>query len=185
MDAHLFTPLNSSNALTRCPTSRLRLITSDHLAIEDRGAQHEDYFSSIHQWLPMVSEKRLLDPQLSRNDACHDLVLLCMKLCTIRPNSSSPSEHPLYSLVKYLSSSAENEGLATLRLAQSLVLLAFYEFSHAIHPAAYLTIGRAARLVILMGWHDRDAQQLFKPADTWSLREEQRRTWWSVFILDR
>ncbi|WAO87105.1 Fungal-trans domain-containing protein [Fusarium falciforme] len=185
MDAHLFTPLNTTNALTRGPTSRLRLITSEHLAIEERGALHEEYFTSMHQWLPMISEKRLLDAHLALNDACHDLLLLCMKLCIIRVDKSPPSQHPLYCLAKYLSSSAENEGLASLRLIQALVLLAVYELSHAIHPAAYLTIGRAARLVILIGWHDRDAQQLFKPADTWSLLEEQRRTWWSVFILDR
>ncbi|SCN86734.1 uncharacterized protein FFM5_04002 [Fusarium fujikuroi] len=36
-----------------------------------------------------------------------------------------------------------------------------------------------------MSWHDRDAQQLFKFADSWSKREEQRRTWWTIFVLDR
>ncbi|RSL48041.1 hypothetical protein CEP53_009704 [Fusarium sp. AF-6] len=158
---------------------------SEHVTISDRSALHHDYFSTIHQWLPMISEKRLRDIQLSLEDASHDLLLLCMKLCTISLGNYPPSQHPLYSLTKSLSSTAENAGLASLRLIQSLVLLSIYELSHAIHPAAYLTIGRAARLVILMGWHDRDAQQLFKPADTWSLREEQRRTWWSIFILDR
>lgn len=185
MDAHLFTPLNTTNALTRGSTPRFHLITSDHLRIEERGALYEEYFASMHQWLPIISEKRLLDPRLSLNDSCHDLLLLCMKLCILRFHKSTPSQHPLYSLAKHLTSSAENEGLASLRLIQALVLLAVYELSHAIHPAAYLTIGRAARLVILMGWHDGAAQQLFKPGDTWTLLEEQRRTWWGVFILDR
>ncbi|KAL2689294.1 hypothetical protein Neosp_003347 [[Neocosmospora] mangrovei] len=185
MDAHLFAPLNTTNALTRCPTQRLKLITSNHLAIEERGALHEGYFTSMHQWLPFISEKRLLDARLALNDACHDLLLLSMKLCTIRVESCPASKHPLYTLTKYLSSTAENEGLVSLRLIQALTLIAVYELSHAIHPAAYLTISRAARLVILMGWHDRDAQQLFKSADTWRLLEEQRRTWWAVFILDR
>ncbi|KAH6956417.1 mate-domain-containing protein [Fusarium avenaceum] len=36
-----------------------------------------------------------------------------------------------------------------------------------------------------MGWHDRDAQQLFQLGDSWSKREEQRRTWWAIFVLDR
>jgi hypothetical protein len=67
----------------------------------------------------------------------------------------------------------------------SLILITVYEFSHAIYPAAYLTIGRAARLATLMGWHDRTAQQLFSHPETLTHREEQRRTWWAMFILDR
>ncbi|KAM0415657.1 hypothetical protein ACHAPT_013407 [Fusarium lateritium] len=185
LDTSFFTPFNSSTDLAQGPTARLRQIISDYLAIPDREVLHDDYFSTIHQWFPMISEKRLLDVEFALQDGCHDLLLLCMRLCTISSNNSTPSQNPLYSLAKSLSSAAENTGLASLRLIQSLVLLAVYEVSHAIYPAAYLTIGRAARLGLFMGWHDRDAQQLFKPADTWSLREEQRRTWWSIFILDR
>jgi hypothetical protein len=88
-------------------------------------------------------------------------------------------------LAKTLCAAAESAGLVSLRLAQSLVLLALYEACQAIYPACYLTISRAARLGILMSWHDRDAQQLFKFADSWSKREEQRRTWWTIFVLDR
>jgi hypothetical protein len=39
---------------------------------------------------------------------------------------------------------------------------------------------------LIMGLHDRKhAPQLFKEPDTWTLREEERRTWWAAIILDR
>ncbi|KAF4953353.1 hypothetical protein FSARC_12404 [Fusarium sarcochroum] len=132
----------------------------------------------------MISRKRLTNVDPFSQDACQDLTLLCMKICTINPKSLSPSQDSSYTLAKSLCSAAESAGLVSLRLVQALVLLAVYEFSHAIYPASYLTIGRAARLGMLMGWHDRDAQQLFKLGDSWSKREEQRRTWWTIFVLD-
>lgn len=145
------------------------------------------YFSSVHTWLPMISRKRLvfeLNAQ-SPDDACIMLLVLCIKLC-ITNLEHDPKELPLYTVARSLCSAAEMGGFVSLRLLQSLVLLAVYELSHAIYPAAFLTLSRAARLGMLMGFHDRKAsQQLFKPAETWTLREEQRRTWWAIFILDR
>jgi hypothetical protein len=152
---------------------------------DDLPALFENYFLSVHEWLPMISRKRLIYADPFSQDACHGLVLLCIKICTIKPKNSSQSQEPSYVLAKSLCSAAESAGLISLRLIQSLVLLAVFEYSHAIYPACYLTISRAARLGILMGWHDRDAQQLFKLGDSWSIREEQRRTWWAIFVLDR
>lgn len=135
----------------------------------------------------MISRKRLvfeLNAQ-SPDDYCLMLLILCIKLCMM-DTEHQPKELPLYAVARSLCSAAESGGFVSLRLLQSLVLLAVYELSHAIYPAAFLTLGRAARLGMLMGFHDRkDAQQLFKPAETWTLREEQRRTWWAIFILDR
>ncbi|KAJ4259585.1 hypothetical protein NW762_007515 [Fusarium torreyae] len=185
LDQNHFTPLNASNALAPGPRYDLQQIVAEHLTPADLPTLYQDYFSSVHEWLPMISRKRLTYVDPFSQDACQDLTLLCMKICTIHPKNSSPSQEPSYILAKSLCSAAESAGLVSLRLVQALVLLAVYESSHAIYPASYLTIGRAARLGMLMGWHDRDAQQLFKLGDSWSKREEQRRTWWTIFVLDR
>ncbi|EWY89373.1 hypothetical protein FOCG_08896 [Fusarium oxysporum f. sp. radicis-lycopersici 26381] len=185
LDPDLFTPLTASNALAPGPRVDLQQIIAKHLEPDDLPVLYHNYFSSVHEWLPMISRKRITHPDPFSQDACHDLLLLCMKICTLRPNGHPPSQHPLYMLAKTLCAAAESAGLVSLRLAQSLVLLALYEACQAIYPACYLTISRAARLGILMSWHDRDAQQLFKFADSWSKREEQRRTWWTIFVLDR
>ncbi|KAJ3542040.1 hypothetical protein NM208_g4309 [Fusarium decemcellulare] len=185
LDRNFLTPLYSSNAFASTPQPYFEHIISKHLPLADHATLYDEYFSSIHVWLPMISRKRLVHIEATETDSCQPLLLLSMKLCCTNPQDSPAAQNHLYDLTKSLCSFAENSGLASLRLVQSIVLLSAYELSHAIYPAAYLTISRAARLGSLMGWHDRRAQQLFQLADTWSLREEQRRTWWAIFILDR
>lgn len=165
---------------------QLRDLISGHLDLHDLSGLFQDYFHALHWWLPMVSWKRLTCMSGLERDPCKDLLLLCMKIHTIsRSDSTEPALDSSYTLAKSLASTAENSGSVSLRLIQSLVLLSVYEFSHAIYPASYLTIGRASRLGLLMGWHDKNSTNLFSPADTWTLREEQRRTWWAIFILDK
>ncbi|UPL00842.1 hypothetical protein LCI18_011776 [Fusarium solani-melongenae] len=185
LDNDLFAPFRES-ALAQSTQSSLPQICSEYLA-HDSMESVSTFFSTVHKWLPMISRKRLvfeLNAQ-SPDDSCLMLLVLCIKLC-ITDTEHQPKDLPLYAVARSLCSAAETGGFVSLRLLQALVLLAVYELSHAIYPAAFLTLGRAARLGMLMGFYDRkDAQQLFKPAETWSLREEQRRTWWAIFILDR
>ncbi|KAK7427998.1 hypothetical protein QQZ08_005429 [Neonectria magnoliae] len=185
LDADFFTPLGE-NALARCPQPPLHQMAASHLGV-DPVPTCAAYFSSVHTWLPITSRKRLMyelstDPP---DDAYLMLLVLCMKICT-PGDETQPKESSSYKLAKSLCSTAEIEGYVSIRLVQSLVLLAVYEYCHAIHPAAFLTISRAARLGILMGLQDRkNSPQLFKPPETWTLREEHRRTWWAIFVLDR
>lgn len=187
LDTKFFTPIQPSNALDSTRQPSIEQAAAVFTPQQDQLELFEAYFSSIHQWLPFVSKKRLIGAAITEPEACQDLLILCMKLCTLtaRVDRSASAHNPLYLSVRSLSAAAETAGLVSLRLVQSLVLITVYEFSNAIYPAAYLTIGRAARLANLMGWHDRRAQQLFTYPETLSLREEQRRTWWAIFILDR
>lgn len=185
LDQDHLSPL-MTNALAPSRQSSVKRIASDYLE-SDRLALCERYFTSFHTWLPIISKKRIMHEVRevhTEHDSCHELLLLCMKLCTMTP-SNQPAESDLYILTKSLCSSVESAGFVCLQLVQCLVLLTAFELSHAIYPAAYLTIGRAARLGLLMGLYRRQTQPLFKPAETWTLREEQRRTWWSVFVLER
>ncbi|KAF1808080.1 hypothetical protein P152DRAFT_469187 [Eremomyces bilateralis CBS 781.70] len=190
LDTDFLTPLNA-NALDfgseSSPIWRSALASLKH----DHSEICLQYLATVHMWLPMISKKRLirdlesLDHGSAHVDTCLPLLLLCMGLCLNRIEYR-PSISSLYAVATSLCSTAETTGFVSIRLVQSLVLLAVYELSNAIYPAAYLTIGRAARLGILMGMHDRErAQQLFEDFETWTLREEQRRTWWAVFVLDR
>lgn len=161
-------------------------IVAEHLE-DDRVALCEEYISTVHEWLPMVSRKRLFN-ELNNNsddaDGCLPILLLCMKAFTTRDGNRA-RDSPSYLLARSLCSEVESAGFLSLRLVQSLILLATYEMSHAIYPCAYSTLGRASRLGLLLGLHDRKNNNLFKGADTWTLREEQRRTWWAIFLLDR
>ncbi|KAF2098743.1 hypothetical protein NA57DRAFT_56389 [Rhizodiscina lignyota] len=150
----------------------------------------DEYFSGTHSWLPVLIKKRInhqLQSFDSSNNASLALLLLCMKLVADGPlEAEKPSATPTYLLAREFWKALENASVITLHLLQSVVLIALYEMGHGIFPAGYLTVGHAARIGILMGLHDRrNAAQLFIQSETWTLREEERRTWWAVIILDR
>lgn len=108
-----------------------------------------------------------------------------MRLVQISDRNSSP-ENALYDQVKRCSTLIERSGVVTVKLLQSNLLLAFYEFSHAIHPAAYFTIRHSASIGLALGIQSRSPPfQVLAPATSWCELEERRRTWWGVIILDR
>lgn len=158
----------------------LSLLSVNHATIRER------YFTTVHQWFPFISQKRLANTMESPDsDGCEFLLVLCMQLNVV--DLEEPAKDTLlYAAARSLCALTETTGIVSLRLLQSLVLLAVFEMCQAIHPAAYLSIGRAARLGLLMGLHGPQGKdKLFKPAETWTLDEELRRTWWAVFVLDR
>jgi hypothetical protein len=108
-----------------------------------------------------------------------------MKLVSNIPSGKAATSL-LYYMVKLLYFQVKITAFISIQLLQSATLIAVFEISHGIHPAGYLSVGNAARLEIMIGFHDKkNAAQLFKHAETWSQSEEERRTWWAVVILDR
>ncbi|KAH8894678.1 hypothetical protein GQ53DRAFT_858282, partial [Thozetella sp. PMI_491] len=137
------------------------------------------YLARVHTWFPLISQKRLFQQATS--------LLLSMKLVeSSRKDNTEDDLSRLYDIARNQLRSLEDASATSLGLLQSTLLIALYELGHGIFPAAYFTIGRAARLASLMGLADRrNSTQLFKAADTWTLREEERRAWWATFILER
>ncbi|OTB17589.1 hypothetical protein K445DRAFT_316218 [Daldinia sp. EC12] len=150
----------------------------------------EKYFSAVHRWLPILSRKRVrrhIAENGSAPDCPSQLLFICMKLVSEPvPAEVSARANIAYQRVLETLFKVENSCLPSLQLLQSVILISAYELGHAIYPAAYLHVGHAARLCAMMGFHDRKAaSQLFKDSITWTSREEERRTWWAVFCLDR
>lgn len=80
----------------------------------------------------------------------------------------------------------ESAGILSLHLLQAGLLLALYEFGHAIFPNAYTTIGHCARIGHAMYiHHGASAPLLLGPPTSWAEVEERSRVWWAVFLLDR
>jgi hypothetical protein len=150
----------------------------------------ENYFQTIHTWLPIVSRKRmslnLANPNL---DPTADLavLLLSMKMMTTKSIINGGAvRNDLYWRVKGLASILESNALLSVQLLQSIVLLGAYEIGHAVFPSAYLTTGHAARLGHALGVHNRrEAPQMLKRPGAWAELEETGRTWWAVMLLDR
>lgn len=170
---------------TSVPTYVSQLLGTDTNDIRER------YFGSIDKSFPFISKKRL--NQGIRAGILSDtpglvLLLLCMKLATGNPQlERAPANTSLlYSTARNYLNIVEEISPVSIHVFQSLVLIALYEIGHGIFPAAYLTVGRGARLGILMGVHDRkNTTQLFQTPKTWTYWEEERRTWWAVLILER
>jgi hypothetical protein len=151
----------------------------------------ERYFSSIDKWFPFISRKRLsqhIQGGPSAETPGLALLLLCMHLISDNSHLSRvPAKASiLYRTARSYLNTVEETTPVSIQVFQSLVLIALYEIGHSIFPTAYLTIGRAARIGILMGVHDRkNTTQLFQTPKTWTYWEEERRTWWAVLILER
>ncbi|KAK6839188.1 hypothetical protein PG987_005054 [Apiospora arundinis] len=156
------------------------------------------YFATVHGWLPILSKKQLYrtlaQQQAQRTDPNFAVLLVCMRLLATCP--SPPPDHqqqsspalicPRYLFAKESLTKAETRCLPSLSLLQATILVATYELAHGIYPAAYLSAGHAARLGIMMGFHNREhCPQMFHSPVTWTGREEERRAWWAVVILDR
>ncbi|KAH7244553.1 uncharacterized protein BKA55DRAFT_86070 [Fusarium redolens] len=156
----------------------------------------DHYETTIHQWLPMLSIKRLRQDAKALGDLNQGVVdvlvflaleaLVSQSCITADKHTILPQNNPSYLKAKHYSFIAESGGTINIRLIQTIALVALYELGHRIYPAAYLTIGQAVRLTTMVGLHSqKDAKQLFIEPETWTLCEEQRRTWWAIVMLDR
>lgn len=80
---------------------------------------------------------------------------------------------------------AEDEA-ARLEHAQAWILIAVYEFMQAPFERAWISAGRAIRLVQLMRLNEIDKMSdLALEGDSFVEKEEKRRIFWMAFCLDR
>ncbi|XHG03615.1 hypothetical protein AWENTII_006916 [Aspergillus wentii] len=144
------------------------------------------FFDTIHQWMPIISKKRL-ELGISLKDGRPEIALLflTMKLNTSPPPAGNKFD-PIYSAAKSFMVTLEASGVVSLISLQAMTLMAVYEYSHSIYPAAWMTVGACARLAELLGVSPgKDSMKIMSPATTWTELEEKRRVWWAIYVLDR
>jgi hypothetical protein len=143
------------------------------------------FFKHIHQWMPFLSKKRFYDMYLqpafhSRPDVI--LLLLAQKLITTFPpaNAQGPRTPLYYAVQRFY---VEVEGAFSILVLQAGVLVALYELSHGIYPAAYLLIGACVQYAHTLGInvsHTVPTRRVLTFVEV----EEWRRIWWAIVILD-
>ena len=120
----------------------------------------DEYFDTVHTWMPIVSKKRLnrnMHNPLWEAGADLALLFLCMKLATLGLQEGlEQSHHPVYTAAKRFVAQLEAGGVVSLHMLQAYVLISFFEMGHAIYPAAWMTVGSASRYGMLLGLHDPD-----------------------------
>lgn len=147
----------------------------------------DSYFDTINSWLPFVWKRKI--SQLTASVDMHPdpgmaTLLAAMKMITSA--AGSPFGNRLYRIVKGYLTVLEDSGFLTLGVLQAAILITLYEIGHGIYPAAYMSIGRCARLGHMMGLHGNSSiSKSFKQPTSWGETEEIRRTWFAVLILDR
>lgn len=148
------------------------------------------YFATTHLWLPIVSRDSVhvdLNIPVEGTTADLGLLYLCMRLVGERlPSALQNPQTAFYVAVREYHFLVESAGILSLHLLQAGILLAIYEFGHAIFPNAYVTIGRCAKIGYAMGiHHGASAPPLLGPPASWTEMEERSRVWWAVYLLDR
>ncbi|GKT64746.1 fungal specific transcription factor domain-containing protein [Colletotrichum tofieldiae] len=146
------------------------------------------YFANIHPWLPIVSKKRMhTGTALAQGGPDLAMLFLAMRLATARPTPGvAPAHLGVYRAAKRFLSLLENGGATSLMALQSMVLVAYFEYSHGVYPAAWLTIASCVRYADFLGLPGfREGNMLLKSPTTWTEMEERSRTWWAILVLDR
>lgn len=113
--------------------------------------------------------------------------------CVITPKYSAYTEHFYARARKYAEADemrGHGESMISIAHCQAWTLLACHEFKLMYFPRAWMSIGRSARLALMMGLHrqDRvglDVKQTLPPPRDWTDREERRRTFWMSYCQDR
>lgn len=84
----------------------------------------------------------------------------------------------------------QGENFMTVGHAQAWVLISSYEFKMMYFPRAWMSVGRACRMVLMLGLNRMDGvgldvKRCIPPPRDWTDREERRRTFWMAYCVDR
>ena len=131
-----------------------------------------EYFATVHIWMPIVSQKRLMVNMSSPHwEAGPDLALLflCMKLIISRPPDGIESyQASVYISAKRFLALMEAAGTVSLFVLQAGLLITWYEYGQAIYPAAWMSAGWCVRYGNLLGinGHSETLELLGRPVST-------------------
>ena len=127
-----------------------------------------------------------------RPPICLRYAMWCLA-CSITEKYFGLQEHFYIRARKYAEideMKGHGESMITIAHAQCWLLQSSYEFKMMYFPRAWMSTGRAVRLVQMMGLHrldgvGLDVKQSLPPPRDWTEREERRRTFWMAFAEDR
>ena len=148
------------------------------------------YFSTVHDWLPIISKVRLerrLPSNAADLKAGTGLLVLCMKLVISDPSGEEDgSTEEMYQLARISLMNLGPETMPSLDVLQAAILIAVFELGHGMYPAAFLSVGYAVALANTVGLDNYPSSPaMFGPPQNQTELEERKRTQWAVLLLDR
>jgi hypothetical protein len=150
--------------------------------VSDIRSMTSRYFTTIHRWLPVVSENLFYERLPNTfTKPCADISLLSMSMTlitTIPSEEGSESMSSLYTLVKSSIAIIEAASLNTIEVVQARLLVSLFEYGHGM-PAAYISLAataRAAAAIKINGTVDDSSS---------TTSDESLILWWGIVMLDR
>jgi hypothetical protein len=136
--------------------------------------------------MPIVSKKSFYEHIRNPSGQVrldYALLILAMDLICWIPENKDPRTLT-YLAAKLFYLDLEIQGLVTFQILQAAILIAIFEFGHAIYASAAVSIEACVRYGCVLGinW---DAKFPAKRPFSWVDVEEQNLVWWAIVILDR
>ncbi|OQE13693.1 hypothetical protein PENFLA_c044G03093 [Penicillium flavigenum] len=153
------------------------------------------YFDRVHPVAPMLHQGRYFSWSLTFNKPA-SYICLQFAMWALAAASSAHLQHMRESLytrarsgIEALDRDIESSSAACLQAAQAWLLLTHYEFRYMGYRRAWLTAGRAFRIIQLAKLHEidrlNDVGMNMAHPEAWAEAEEKRRTYWLAYCLDR
>ncbi|OQD87677.1 hypothetical protein PENANT_c005G10767 [Penicillium antarcticum] len=154
------------------------------------------FFEKVYQMLPIIHRPRYF---ASLNLAPHMRPPICLRYIMWCHAASASDKYfflhsHFYQRARKYAEADEMKGfgesVVSLAHCQTWILIGTYEFRMIFFPRAWLSVGKAARLALMLGLNrldgvGLDVKQSISPPRDWTEREERRRVFWGAFATDR
>lgn len=162
--------------------------------------RHQTYFEVVHPCYPMIDQDRFLasycvSPRKAELSSLSNAMAMLGASIT---EGSTQIEEQCYrnsrTYLEMIESQEDGEGLLSLQALQASLLITLYENKKQNFARAWMSLGRAIRLTLMLGLHRMDLddpvvldsgfQSGLPESQNWTEMEERRRTFWVTFNLD-
>lgn len=149
-----------------------------------------DYLDTVHQWLPIIDEKSFMAESLDGVDPIQMLLFMATYLIVQRPDGQAGRRstlHDQYYAVKqlYFKNLAEMTAKPPVKLLQSGVLIATYEYGHGLIESACYTLGPCISAGMMLSLHNNREPSSQSPGHEVNSQREESFVWWAITITDR
>ncbi|OLN97241.1 putative transcriptional regulatory protein C530.11c-like protein 4 [Colletotrichum chlorophyti] len=162
----------------------------------------EIYFQRIHPWIPMLHVRQFRERMRGPEQRCqlgtifHAMVSLCARFSPDPRLGSSEEKTRFAKRCRQVVILNSMESFSVENL-QALTIIAFDTIGSGRGPSAWSIVGSMTRTVeqLQLSVEDEDQPPVTKhlikrmaflpPCQSWSEREERRRVFWNIFLMDR
>ncbi|KAK4868315.1 hypothetical protein LT330_007037 [Penicillium expansum] len=187
---------DSASLSHRLPSSSaLSIKVSIPLTDVLRAELDQLYLDRVHQSIPILHQRRYLSWSKSTTKSASRTCLqyAMWALASLMSTQFRDMIEPLYEktkeMLEHLSLEANEKNNLTTELAQAWVLVVIFESMRTYHQQAWMSVGRAFRLVQAMRYHEIDSPHGRKGSFSSQMSdfteiEERRRVFWMAYFLD-